>query len=250
MKKEIVQIPTICPSCESKLERVNDQLFCRNSKCSSTVQKKIQHFCKTMKIKGMGEKTLEKLDLNSIVEIYELTIAQLSAVVGEKVGTKLFNEIQKSKQTSIEDYLPAFSISLIGKSVAGKLSGKVAKLSDITKAVCSDAGLGQKATANLLSWIQNNYIELPVTIVTTIKPETVETTLKVCITGKLNNFSSRQKAAMELEALGVKVVSTVTKTLDFVVDDSDSISSKIKKAKEYGIPVITYKTLIEEINKI
>lgn len=253
MKKELVRIPTKCPSCESTLDRVKDQLFCRNDECSSTVQKKILHFCKTMKIKGMGEKTLEKLELNSIVEIYELTIEELTSVVGEKVGTKLFNEIEKSKSTDMETYLPSFSISLIGKSVASKLSGLVANLGDITSRKCSEAGLGQKATDNLLDWIDTEYPKyknLPVTIVTTTKPKQVEATLKVCITGKLNDFPSRTKAANELETLGVKVVSTVSKTLDFVIDDSNSESSKIKKARDYGIPVVTYNTLIEEINKL
>ena len=58
MKK--IEIPVNCPVCDSKLELVQDQLFCRNSSCDAQVQGKLEHFAKTMKIKGLGPRTIDK----------------------------------------------------------------------------------------------------------------------------------------------------------------------------------------------
>ena len=60
--QEII-IPTHCPACNSVLDIVNDQLFCRNPDCPAKSSKRIEHFAKTLKIKGLGKATIEKLDL-------------------------------------------------------------------------------------------------------------------------------------------------------------------------------------------
>ena len=83
-----IEIPTTCPSCESKLERVKDQLFCRNPNCGETQLKKVVNYAKVMKIKGLGEKTVEKLDLRSISDIYSLTLSAASAAIGEKLAIR------------------------------------------------------------------------------------------------------------------------------------------------------------------
>jgi DNA ligase (NAD+) len=61
-RKTLRQIvpPTNCPACNSDLELVNDQLFCRNSLCPAQSAKKLEHFARTIKIKGLGPSTIEK----------------------------------------------------------------------------------------------------------------------------------------------------------------------------------------------
>jgi DNA ligase (NAD+) len=85
-----IKIPTNCPCCDYTLELVNDQLFCRNQACDAQLSKKLEHFCKALGIKGLGEKTIEKLQLSDITELYYLELDQIIELLGsEKIATKL-----------------------------------------------------------------------------------------------------------------------------------------------------------------
>ena len=114
-RKTLRQIvpPTNCPACSSVLELVNDQLFCRNSLCPAQSAKKLEHFARTIKIKGLGPSTIEKLGLETYNDIYSLSQEQISELLdSEKLGTKLYYEIEKSKSVDLTTLLPAFSIFL------------------------------------------------------------------------------------------------------------------------------------------
>ena len=65
MREEMKEIipPTNCPSCNDELVWEKDQLFCHNTKCSGKTSKKIEHFASTLKIKGLGPRTVDKLQL-------------------------------------------------------------------------------------------------------------------------------------------------------------------------------------------
>src|SRR5690348_1165812 len=118
-----IEPPTNCPSCDSLLINRNDILYCQNSECGATAAKRVEHFAKTLKIKGLGPSTIEKLLLNNINEIYEIDLAYMIFYLkSEKLAIKLFDEIEKSKQTQLNTLLPAFGIPLIGKTAADKLS--------------------------------------------------------------------------------------------------------------------------------
>ena len=120
---EKIQVPSNCPSCNSILEWVNDLLFCKNNDCSTKSAKKIQHFAKTLYIKGLGPRSIEKLGLSSIVELYHLDEVSASlALNSEKLGNKLLSEIENSTKAPANLLLPAFSIPLVGKVAAEKLS--------------------------------------------------------------------------------------------------------------------------------
>lgn len=113
--KEIIA-PTNCPSCGFSLQWENDQLFCYNPSCESRTYKLIEHFASTLKIKGMGPSTIQKLRITTIPQIYELSLGEMvEALNSEKIAVKLFDEIQDSKKASLSEVLPAFSIPLIEK---------------------------------------------------------------------------------------------------------------------------------------
>ena len=211
-----VKIITNCPSCEGFLERIKDQLFCRNPDCSATQGQKVQHFAKVMKIKGLGEKTIEKLGIEDIPDIYNLHIDTLTEVMGYKIGTKLATEIELSKTVTLEKLLPAFSIPLIGATAARKIYVIRSRLDHITLNICKEAGLGDKASSNLVNWLIDNrdmYINLPFTFIDKAKTSTSLNT-KVCITGKLNDYATKALASKYLEDKGITVVPSVTKTLN------------------------------------
>ncbi len=249
MKK--VKILTDCPSCGEPLIRVKDQLFCKSNNCIATQSKKVLHFIKTMKIKGLGEKTVEKLGIETIEDIYNLTKEIIIETMGEKIGPKLINEIELSKSTNIEKILPAFSIYLIGTAAAKKLYSVVNKIEEITFDICKKAGLGDIASQSLIDWLDSSYPEfknLPLTFEVN-SPVIESKNIKVCITGKLNDYRSRGLASSYLESKGITVTSGVSKTLDYLICEDNKPSSKLSKANTYNIPIISMKQLIEEINK-
>ena len=245
---EEIKIPTHCPECNSELEEVNFQLFCRNSECVAVSLKTVEAFFKKMKIHGFGPKTVEKLGIRTIPAIFDLSKDDIEAVVGEKVGSKLYANIEKSKTCSFADYLASLSIPLIGSTASKKVASVANKLSDITEAKLQEAGLGAKAQQNLLTWLEDN-AELFDSLVTftELNIQNVETIAKVVITGKLNNFKNRNEAKEYLESNGYQVVGTVSSKTDYLVCEDNSQSSKTQKAKTLNIPIVTIEQLMEKI---
>ena len=239
-----IQIPTNCPCCNYKLELVNDQLFCRNQACSAQLEKKVEHFCKTLGIKGMGSKTIEKLQLADITELYYLEQDQVcSAVNSERVGLKLLAEIERSRNADLATVLSAFSIPLIGRTASTKLCSVVNHVDEINVTTCKQAGLGDKATQNLLSWLETEFCEIRHFLPFSFRAEQTSTTAisgkNICITGKLSSFKTKAEAYKQLEQLGYTVVESVTKTTNYLVDEEDKGSTKRKKAEQLGIKIIT-----------
>jgi DNA ligase (NAD+) len=232
--------PTNCPCCDYPLEKVGDQLFCRNLACSAQVNGKILHFCKTLGIKGLGPKTVEKLQLQDITEIFYLDKSEVDAILGEKVSSKLLDEIERAKVSTLATVIESFSIPLIGGTASGKVASVVSSIEDITEVKCKEAGLGEKATANLLSWLENEYQELKEFLPFSFReaPKSVPGKT-VCITGKLKSYKKKADAESDLLAAGYLLVDSVTKNTDYLVDEDDGKSAKRQKADKYGITIIT-----------
>ena len=238
---KFIEEPTICPCCSFKLEKVQDQLFCRNTACEAQVHKKIEHFVKTLGIKGLGPKTIEKLNIQEITEIFYLDRASMNAAVGEKVSDKILEEIERVKTSSFATVLASFSIPLVGQTAASKLSTVVSAFEDITLENCKKAGLGDKVTQNLLEWYSTEYQEIKEFLPFNFTVQTQTNTSnnkKVCITGKLKNFKTKKDADDFLSSLGFLAVDSVTKDVAVLINENNSVSSKVDKAKKYGIPII------------
>ncbi len=238
----LIEEPTNCPCCEYPLQKVNDQLFCRNSACSAQINKKIEHFCKVLGIKGMGPKTVEKLNLQELTEIFYLDQVEVVSVLGEKVATKLLDEIERSKVASLATVIESFSIPLVGGTASKKLATVITNIGEITQETCKQAGLGEKVTQNLLNWINTEYSELKEFLPFTFSNKASilsADSKRVCITGKLKSFKKKADAESSLAAAGFILVDSVTKTTHYLVDEGDSSSSKREKAIQYGIPIIT-----------
>jgi NAD-dependent DNA ligase len=237
--------PTNCPSCDFPLEWSNDLLYCYNPACSSRAQKAIEHFSKTLKIKGLGPSTIQKLNINDITQIYELSLEEIvEALNSEKLATKLFHEIQNSRKSSLMEVLPAFSVPLIGKSATERLSVVITSIYDLSEEVCLEAGLGPKATENLMSWYHTKFLGelkwLPFSFeFETSAPVPVGGKGTVCITGRLTSFKSKAEASNALTNAGYTVKSSITKDVTIVVNESGVESSKTRKARDQGLSIIT-----------
>lgn len=238
-----IEIPTTCPCCDYNLVFVNDQLFCRNTACTAQLNKKLENFCKVLSIKGFGPKTIEKLNLADITELFYLDRDSVVSVLGEKVADKLLDEIERSKSADLATVIAAFSIPLVGNTAAKKIVTVVSKIEEITQETCKIAGLGTKVTENLLTWIDTDYQEikefLPFTFTNGKKLPVSTDSKKVCITGKLKSFKKKADAEASLSAAGFILVDSVTKTTDYLVDEEGKMSAKREKAVQYGITIIT-----------
>ena len=245
--------PTNCPCCDSILELVNEQLFCRNTKCPAQWSKKLESFSSSLKIKGLGPSTISKLGIESLPELYELTVSDIQdRIHSEKLAEKLFDELEKSKSSKLVDILPAFSIPLIGRSASQKLCDIISNIEDISENSCTEAGIGPKASANLVNFMEtefypNRYIDtLPFNWNNKINKKK-EVTGVVCISGKLKSYPTKAHATQVLESYGFVVKSSLTKECTHLINESGIESAKTQTARDRGVLIITnIKHLIEE----
>jgi len=243
--------PVNCPSCESLLEWRKDLLYCISDSCGVKSQKAIEHWAKTLKIKGLGPATVEKLEIKSVLDIYELTGHYIELALGsEKLATKLYMEIQKSRLASLNRILPAFGIPLIGNSATSKLCTVITALDELTTEKCKEAGLGPKAIYNLMKWFENEY-ETEIKFRMQFKPQTEKRVQRkeaskgiVCISGKLNSVKTKAIAEQMLIEAGYTVKSSLTKEVTILLNESGVESTKTTKARTSGV------TVVETLNEL
>ena len=251
-----IEIPEVCPSCGTSLELRNEQLFCNEPSCPAKNSKIVEGFAKTLRIKGLGPKTIETLDLEYIEDIYMLTEERIKTRLGsEKIASKLINEIELSKNANLQELLPAFAIPLFGSTASQKLCNTISHIEELTEKRCSEAGLGPKVTTNICSWYkteyENRYKRLPFTWKADIFEgiPIVDINEVVCITGRLKSYRTKADAKKVLENYGYKVKDTLTKDVTILVNESGIESSKTRSAESKGIRIVTNLTqLIGEKN--
>ncbi len=239
----MIEPPVNCPSCSSELEWVKDTLYCRNISCPAKSAKQVEHFAKTLKIKGLGPSTIDKLCLETVNEIYTLDIAYITTLLGSaKLAVKLLDEIERSKQEPLNTVLPAFGISLVGKSATEKLSQVCSSIFDIDETVCKQGGLGPAATKNLMDWLNDsfeNYCDLPFSFEFEKKAtKTIEAKGVVCISGKLSSYKTKAEATEVLNGLGYTVKDSLTKDVTILLNESGIESAKTQKAATWGVRII------------
>jgi NAD-dependent DNA ligase len=222
----------------------NHLLYCHNPSCPAKTSKKVEHFAKTMRIKGMGPASIAKLNITSIAEIYAFTKEDFcEGLNSNKLGEKLFLEVEKSKTAPLNMLLPALSIPLVGRTAATKLSTVASSIFDINETKCRDAGLGPKVTENLQNWLDNDffrYADLPLNWKFEIKtaPPTEQLRGVVCISGKLKSFKTKAEAAKVLESLGYEIKSSLTKAVTILINESGIETAKTKKARDSGVIIV------------
>ena len=236
--------PESCPSCGASLEWRSDLLYCNNDLCGAQVSKRLEHWGKTLKIKGLGPRTIEKLEVENLHELYDLTqediIEKLSS---EKLGEKLYVELQNSKTAPMNAVLPAFSIPLIGKSATEKLSKYLTYIFELRLDKCQKAGLGPKATENLMEWYDLEFIPFLQDLPLNWKFEERQTVRysrgTICISGKLTSFKTKAEAENTLTRKGYIVKKSLTKDVSILVNESGIESVKTRQARQKGIKIVT-----------
>jgi len=230
--------PTQCPSCHSELIQKNSILYCVNRSCEGQGAKLIENFAKVLKIKGLGPSTIEKLNVTTIDEIYSLSLDYIVSCIGAALGNKLKEQIEISKNSSLNEVLPALGIPLIGKTAAEKICAEFTDIHSISLEKVKDI-LGPKAYENFASWyLDGEWEELPFKFDSKKAMPKPLNSKTVCITGKLSSFKTKAEAAKYLIEKGYTVADSITKTTNILVNESGIESEKTKKARANGTQIV------------
>ena len=275
-----INIPDKCPICgqPTKIVKENDSevLCCTNEACKGRLLGKLT--CAVSKnalnIDGLSESTIEKFInfgwLNSIQDIYYLAIHEnkMKALegFGDKSVEKLLSSIEKSRNTNLERFLYSLSIPLLGKSASKMIAEAVDYNFDVfmhqmtmtgAKYFKYIPGVGDVLIKSLDDYFEkncSNILKLSKEFVFETKGNYKTNDLlngkTFVITGSLNHYSNRNELKEVIESNGGKVSGSISSKTSYLINnDIDSTSSKNKKAKSLGIPIINEEDFANMLKK-
>ena len=260
-------IPTACPVCggATEIRKINDveSLYCTNPDCQA---KKIKSFTlfvsrDALNIEGLSEATLEKFIargfIHEFADIFRLSrfreeIVELEGF-GEKSYENLISSVEKARKTTLARVIYSLGIPNIGlsgaKLICRQLDDEVERLLAASEEeLAAIDGVGPVIAASFTGYFadpekRERFFRL-LSELTLEKEETAAVQdLKgkvFVVTGSLTHFSNRAELKELIEKRGGKVTGSVTGKTDYLINnDTESSSSKNKKARELGIPVIS-----------
>lgn len=268
--KHGVQYPDACPVCGGsiRVEQVNDteSVYCDNPKCNGKKLGKFSHYVSkpAMNIDGLSEATLEKFInngwLTDFTDLYHLNrydkeIMRMEGF-GKRSYDKLMTAIEASKSTTLARLLISLGIPYIGrtasKAISNYCAGDPYKFIELINDDFNWMQLedfGEVMSASLKDWFSDDdnfklyhcivghlNIQIEKAITTPVADNPFNGKVVVA-TGSLQNFT-RDGIGKKLEELGAKVGSSVSKKTDYVIS-GEKAGSKLTKAKELGVPVLT-----------
>ncbi len=264
--KEIpFEMPKNCPVCDSQIYRFKQGRShinkCVNLSCQAQLKERIAHFVskKAFNIDGMGKKIVDQLvdeglllSYSDLFLLQKQTLADLDRM-GEKSADNLINAIEQSKKISLRRFIYALGIDHTGENAAKLICENFLTLNDVIKASSEKLtdihGLGPE-TANAVKTFFSNQQNLdmlchmietgleltneqPAIILQQDHPLTGK---RVVLTGTLQTVT-RSQAKKMLEALGVKIISSVSSKTDYLIA-GEKAGSKLEKAKKLGVQIV------------
>ena len=261
--------PITCPVCGAATTIKDDFLYCTNPDCEGKFINRLDHFVgkKGLDIKGLSKATLGKLiEWGWINKLHDLFTLETYAIewkeksgFGVKSVDNILSAIQNARDCELWQFISGLSIPLIGSTYAKEMCKHEFDWHNIREDIEGNFdftkwdGFGYEMNKSLHSFDYTEADELVENVLYlknslfNQKKEKTELTGKVfCITGKLNTFKNRDEAKEKIEAAGGKVVDSVSKKTNYLVNnDINSTSSKNQKAKSLNIPIISEEQLIE-----
>ncbi|MSS63090.1 NAD-dependent DNA ligase LigA [Velocimicrobium porci] len=267
-------IPEHCPVCEHETVIKNENgvkaLYCINKECLAKKVKSLTLFVSrdAMNIEGLSEATLEKLInigiIKEIADIYKLNEHKDMIVTMEGFGEKSFqnmmDSIEKSRKTNVVKFLYSLGIPNIGLSNAKLICKEFGyEFEKIRHAKAEQLieiqGVGEVIAKFFEAYFEkeeNNRIvddllkEIHLEEMKENKEEQSLEGLTFVITGSVHQFANRNEVKAVIEEKGGKVTGSVTSKTNYLINnDIESNSSKNKKAKELGVPIITEQEFID-----
>lgn len=268
-----IEIPKVCPVCggPTGIKKANDteSLYCLNPDCQAKHIKRFEHFVSrnALNIDGISSQTLEKfIDrgfIKNYTDLYHLNNYEDEIVGMDGFGRKSYDNIiesvEKSRTVTLDHVIYALGIGGIGLANARLVSRHCNEdpetVADITIGeLMSIDGIGDVLAQSFREYFDdvNNrrlYNELLAEL--KLQKEVRDTSSPVAgktfvITGSVNHFTNRDELKAFIETLGGKTTGSVSAKTDYLINnDVTSNSSKNKKARELGIPVISEEEFIK-----
>ncbi len=264
----VKDIPAVCPVCggDTEIRKVNDveSLYCTNGDCQA---KKIKSFTlfvsrDALNIEGLSEATLEKFIargfIHEFADIFKLSRYREEIISMEGLGEKSFENlmasVEKARNVTLPKVIYSLGISNIGlagaKLICREFDYHVEQMLKASPEELSAIdGVGDVIANKFVNYFENQcnrerFYRLLSEL--NVEQETVEATDQTLkgktfvITGSLNHFENRKELQELIESRGGKATGSVTSKTDYLINnDTTSRSSKNKKAKELGIPIIS-----------
>lgn len=269
--------PSHCPACGGETE-VRDAngvkaLYCTNKLCSAKKIKLFAHFVgrDAMNMDGLSEATLDKMiEKEFIAELPDLFhLEQYAEEIktmegfGEKSCQNMLDSIEKSRKVWMPNFLFSLGILNIGLANAKLICKEFSydfdriRQASMEELVVID-GIGEVIAQSVIDYFQNEHnkkmVDALLAEVELLVPEMSENAQSLegktfVITGSVNHFKNRNELKAKIEELGGKVTGSVSAKTDYLINnDNTSTSSKNKKAKELGIPILTEEDFLEMIS--
>lgn len=260
-------IPHTCPACgqETVVKKENDVecLFCVNPGCPAKKIKSFGLFTSrdAMNIDGLSEATLEKFiargfihDFGDIFEIsrYKDEIVEMEGF-GQKSYDNLMESLERAKETTLPRVIYSLGIANIGlanaKVICRHFDNDLDRIRHASLEEVSDIDtIGPVIAGNLVAYFRDEDNDRRLDHLMSFlhiqedspKQEQIFEGMNFVITGSLVHFGNRSEAKELIESLGGKVTGSVTKKTNYLINnDIQSNSSKNKKARELGIPILS-----------
>jgi DNA ligase (NAD+) len=252
--------PAACPVCGEPLHRFEGEVAirCINQGCPAIVIGSILHFAsrKAMDIEGLGEKAvqlfMEKGLVTDYSSLYELRAADLSGLDrwGETSATKLMEQVEKSKTNELSRFIFALGIRFVGERAAKVLAERFRTVQALMDATTSElievAEIGPKVAESITFYfsVPANRERIEKMLRLGVAPQHVARATgdrlagkTVVVTGTLTRFT-REEIHKIIEREGGKASGSVSSRTSYLVA-GDSAGSKLDKAKELGVPVLS-----------
>jgi len=263
------RMPEKCPVCGSKVVREEGEAAsrCINANCPARLKESILHFASrnVMNIDGMGEALVDQLvdrgSVKSIADIYDLKIEDLMDLerMGVKSAGNVIRNIHNSRSNPLPRVISALGIRFVGERTAVFLAEAFGSLDAIASASTDELQMAEEVGPKVAESLVK-YFEVPGNreLIKRLRDAGLEFVyeskrpkagplqgMTFVLTGTLPTLS-REEAKALIEKAGGKVAGSVSKKTTFVVAGEDA-GSKLAKARELGIPVLTEEELLEKL---
>ena len=253
-------LPQVCPVCGAPVERDEDgaHIRCTGAECPAQLLRTLAHFASrdAMDIDGLGIAVVENLVNAGLVrtpgDLYFLNAEEVAALdrMGQKSAENLLSAIERSKSQDLSRLLFAFGIRQVGQKAGKILAQRFGSLDNLQAATLEELtavdDIGAITAQNILDWFQSpqsqhliqRLKEAGVNMQAEQKGEDQRFAGKTFVlTGTLDRFT-RAEATKMIEDRGGKAAGSVSKKTTYVVA-GEAAGSKLRKAQELGIPVLT-----------
>lgn len=257
-------IPTHCPVCHLETHKNPDEAItrCTNLFCTAIIKESIKHFVsrKAMNMDKIGDRLIETLVDQKLIlkfsDLYKLTYEDLIALErqGEKSVSNILSSIEKSKITTLDKLIYALGIRFVGEQTAKALAKNFKTLDSFLNAteeqLLDIRDVGDKIVESLVVILKNeNFFKEVKSLQKILHIEEKAANASAVLAGKTFLITGtlpikRDEAKDMIESNGGKIISAVSKKLDYLIAGEEA-GSKLDKAQELGLKIISWEEFLK-----